>query len=41
MSGHAAGDLGTDEADPEFIQKPFTAEALSAKVRAALSTTPA
>ncbi len=41
MSGYAAGDPGADEADPEFIQKPFTAAALTAKVRAALSTTPA
>ena len=39
MSGYTFGQLSEDAAEPDFIQKPFTAQALTHKVRAMLNAT--
>ena len=41
MSGYTFGQLSEDAAEPDFIQKPFTAQALTNKVSAMLSATTA
>ena len=39
MSGYTFGQLSEDAAEPDFIQKPFTAQALTNKVGAMLNAT--